>query len=61
MKLMPKTSARNIVAVVEGGKPYVFIESDNSLEVFFELMEVVQLLCPRWPPRAPDMRGEFKL
>jgi len=28
---------------------------------FFELMEVVQLLCPRWPPRAPGMRGEFKI
>jgi len=46
----------------EGGLPFHVPPATDSLTRFFELMEVVQMLSPRWPPRelAQD-RGGFLL
>jgi 2'-5' RNA ligase len=43
----------------EGGLPFHAPPASDSLTRFFELMEVVQMLSPRWPPRelAQDLGG----
>ena len=60
MKLMANVT-NSIVLVSEGGKRYVYVEAIDSLEVFFELMEVVEALCPVWPERKPIVGHIFRL
>jgi len=57
------TGSPNNAAILAGsaGVGYKPASARDPLLRFFELMEVVQLLCPRWPPRAPGMRGEFRI
>ncbi len=33
----------------------------GDLSDWVELMELVEVLCPVWPPHEPLFRGEFKL
>lgn len=49
------------VLVGEGGVPYAPGHEDPFVALF-ELMEVVEALCPEWPVREPDTRpGTFLL
>ena len=50
------------VLVREGGAPYAPGPREDPFEALFELMEVVEALCPEWPVRKPDTRpGNFLL
>ncbi len=49
------------VLVREDDVPYAPAHEDPFV-VLFELMEVVEALCPEWPVRTPDTRpGIFLL
>ncbi len=42
--------------------PYAPGPHEDPFVALFELMEVVEALCPRWPVREPDTRpGGFLL
>ena len=47
--------------LAEGGMPYRVIPQGDPLEAFFDLMEVVEMLCPQWPPREPLRGTVFRL
>lgn len=50
------------VLVREGGAPYAPGPREDPFVALFELMEVVEALCPEWPVRKPDTRpGNFLL
>ena len=36
-------------------------EPQDSIEAWLSLMEVVEALCPEWPPREILSVGEFRL
>lgn len=36
--------------------PYPPGPHENRFVTLFDLMEVVEVLCPRWPVRKPDTR-----
>lgn len=44
------------VLVREAGAPYRPGAAADPIERWMALMEVVEILCPRWPDRAPRPR-----
>ena len=51
-----------LVLVREGGVEYRPAPSPDPFVAWVELMEVIEALCPRWPPRAPTIEsGRFVL
>ena len=52
---------RATLLVAEGGVPYRLREGADSIDVWIELMEAVEALCPRWPERARSISGDFRL
>ena len=44
----------------DAGVPFESV-ARGDLSDWVELMEVVEALCPVWPPHEPIFRGEFKL
>lgn len=63
MNSSPKSEpAAEPVLVREGGVEYRPTPSPDPLVAWVELMELVEMLCPRWPPRAPAIEpGRFVL
>lgn len=60
----PNGSDRNSgpVLVREAGAPYAPERREDPFLALFELMEVVEALCPEWPVRKPDAKpGIFLL
>jgi hypothetical protein len=48
--------------VREAGVSYVAGSTRDPLEAFFELMELVEALCPSWPARRNRLSGaSFRL
>ena len=47
--------------LAEGGVPYTVVPEGDPLVAFFDLMEVVEMLCPQWPPREPLHGTDFRL
>lgn len=45
--------------LAEGGMPCRIVLRGDPLEAFFDLMEVVEMLCPQWPP--PLCGTDFRL
>lgn len=39
----------------------VVIAAKSDLSDWVELMEVVEALCPVWPPHNPRIEGRFKM
>lgn len=33
----------------------------HPIEAWLDLMEVVEALCPAWPPAAPTRAGDYRL
>jgi hypothetical protein len=46
-------SAPEPLLVREAGVVYAPLPRPDPFVAWVELMEVVEALCPRWPPRAP--------
>ena len=44
----------------DAGVPFESV-ARGDLSDWIELMELVEALCPVWPPHEPVFRGEFKL
>lgn len=55
------TQGATPVLVADGGLPFAPLARRDSMVVFFELMEVVELLCVRWPERRVSMGRDFRL
>ena len=55
-KPVPADRSAEAVLVREGGSPYVPVPQGDPFVALFELMEVVEALCPEWPVRRPDTR-----
>jgi hypothetical protein len=47
--------------VREAGVPYRPSPARDPFEAWIALMEAVEALCARWPPREHQMTGNFKL
>lgn len=43
------------------GKPYTQKPSGDPIEVWMDLMEAVEALCPRWPERAVSLGVDYRL
>lgn len=50
-KARPAERASEAVLVREGGVPYAPSPERDPFESLAALMDVVEALCPRWPPR----------
>ena len=62
----PTTDARpeprqEPVLVVEGGVPFAPLSQCDPITAWIELMEVVEMLCPRWPERPLVIDTDYRL
>jgi hypothetical protein len=54
MSSSPKSAdERRILLVAEAGVPYVSVPAGDPIAAWIDLMEVVEALCPKSPPRPP--------
>ena len=54
MNSSPKsTDERPILLVAEAGVPYASTPAGDPIVAWMDLMEAVEALCPKWPPRPP--------
>jgi hypothetical protein len=60
MNSSPKSSDNEAPFASDGGIAYV-PNNDDGFAKFFELMEVVEALCPTWPEREHKIDGIFLL
>ena len=60
-RLIKQISEAPIVLVIEAGVPYRPDPTVDSITAFVELMEVVEALCPKWPPRLPSRGHDYRL
>ena len=60
MNSSPKPSNDEAPLAADGGIPFR-PRNDDPFARFFELMEVVEALCPKWPPREHKIEGVFLL
>jgi hypothetical protein len=57
----PKTDAP-ILLVADGGLPDTLPPSTDPIADWIDLMEVVEALCPKWPPpEAPRVGWVYRL
>jgi len=50
-----------VAFVAEAGVAYARGDGGSPIDEWLALMEVVEVLCPRWPERAPALGGRFEL
>lgn len=53
---VPQPFVGNAVARATAADPL-----EDPLQAWLSLMEVIEALCPEWPPRATASGGEFRL
>lgn len=58
---MPASDPRQPLLVAEGGVPYRASGERDPFAAWMDLMEVVESLCPRWPPRELSVGHTFRL
>jgi len=57
----PRSEQEVVVLVAEAGVEHVRACSDDPIEDWINLMEVVEALCPEWLQREPLIGGRFEL
>ena len=60
MSSSSKSSNDQAPLAADGGIPFRPRNGDPFAR-FFELMEVIEVLCPKWPPREHRIEGVFLL
>lgn len=50
-----------VALAAEAGVPYIPAYPGDPIGDWVGLMEAVEALCPRWPPREPSIGGRFEL
>lgn len=51
-----------VILFADGGRPFRPPPAGDPYAEWLDLMEVVEALCPRWPPRRPHAIGsQYKL
>ena len=60
MNSSPKPSNDDAPFVADGGIPFQQ-RNDDPVAKFLELMELIEVLCPKWPPREHKIDGIFLL
>ncbi len=58
----PVEHESHVLLVREGGVAYESSDTRDPFESLLALMEVVEALCPRWPPRTGSLHvATFRL
>jgi hypothetical protein len=63
MKSFPKpvsVDAKTLL-LAEGGVANTPVLRRDPIEAFIELLEVIEILCPVWPPRNVRIASDYRL
>ncbi len=52
----PTTENGRTFLVADAGVPYRIVPTGDPIQAWMDLMEAVEVLCPKWPPQ-PATRG----
>lgn len=57
----PSKPSTDVPLVSEGGLPYKSTVSNDPIQDWIDLMELVEALCPKWPERTLQVFENYRL
>ena len=57
----PELSWQEAVRIASGGRVYLPQSQRDPISAWTKLMEVVEMLCPRWPQRPLVIGTDYRL
>ncbi len=57
----PTTDDRHTLLVADAGVPYRIVPTGDPIQAWIDLMEAVEVLCPKWPPQPPSRGRNYRL